>query len=590
MTDSWWPAPLAHIPNETPWEHEKVVVAEIRSFEDSPYPGQRRLFSALIPADELENSGAELSDIDFQVSTSGPHPVYDAETAYVPKFWVSAPKMPSERYEPLILAWTSHDKTALWPDPGFLMTYGLVQRPVRDGGLVWDDPEAPKTDIVFASAPAIWDSPRYTQHAHVSIAKDYLQDYLTLRNMVLVHIYWEQRWAKIDDDIEAKLGNESAVDLTCDGLTVHIGRAVNDKSKIFAQVWGHRIVGRPSSLPITEDPLDSEGLDWPGIEYPVTNAAAQSSGLLASVYVDDAVLATYEGRPQYEIHPESGSVSHGFQWSVGNCNRVGRNTIQIELKKLYEGNRPEVIRHWHGFAVAPPPRDAFPKILQEPNIGSRAKDLVWAFIELGERLADLAGAAGLSGLEEEKFVGFSGPVLEYHGWWKPPSIEKIARHVPLGLSLDSFLERCSSLNEFLIEGMNEKSLRSLLTAIGVPKDELSNLRPLKLLDKIVVIAQVADQTGLGIDGGIAEILERIKTDGTSPERPIDHLFALYDLRIAATHSATDKPTKVMATLEDRFGITPGEEGSGYGLILDKVYDALIAEITDAATKVRGLSS
>ena len=30
-------------------------------------------------------------------------------------------------------------------------------------------------------------------HAYVSIARDFLQDYLTLRHMALVQVYWEKR-------------------------------------------------------------------------------------------------------------------------------------------------------------------------------------------------------------------------------------------------------------------------------------------------------------------------------------------------------------------------------------------------------------
>jgi len=35
----------------------------------------------------------------------------------------------------------------------------------------------------------------------------------------------------------------------------------------------------------------------------------------------------------------------------------------------------------------------------------------------------------------------------------------------------------------------------------------------------------------------------------------------------------------------RFGITFGGQGSGFGAILDKIYDALSAQIADAATQI-----
>jgi hypothetical protein len=51
------------------------------------------------------------------------------------------------------------------------------------------------------------------------------------------------------------------------------------------------------------------------------------------VYVDDRVLADYEGREDFAVVPESGAVVFGYQWTVGYCSRVGRNLIRLELKK-----------------------------------------------------------------------------------------------------------------------------------------------------------------------------------------------------------------------------------------------------------------
>lgn len=126
--------------------------------------------------------------------------------------------------------------------------------------------------------------------------------------------------------------------------------------------------------------MDDKGLAWPGIDKPVTNSVARGLGTSDYIYVNDAVLANFEGRPEFIIHPESGLVSHGTQWSVGNCIRIGRDLIRLELKKLYEQAPPEIIRHWHDFAVAPVPMSAYPAILDQPNIATRAKDLTFAVV------------------------------------------------------------------------------------------------------------------------------------------------------------------------------------------------------------------
>src|SRR5215831_17621462 len=277
MADDWWPAPLAHVPTEDPWAEENVTAAEIKSFDERPHPGRRRAFTALVPIGEIDAVKAALANLDHGVSSSGPHPFYDEGRPFKPEFWVGAKDLPQKKYEPLILMWMSHNKTVLQPDPGLLMTYGLVPRAINGGTVYWDDPQAPRRDIVTVTAPSVWDFPLGT-HAYVSISKDYLQDYLTLRQMALVQIYWEIRWSTIDSEIEKRLNGQEGVNIDFLDHRLQLGRAMGDRDTIFAQVWGARILATPGGLPITEDPLDDEGLVWPGIEQPVTNEVATALG------------------------------------------------------------------------------------------------------------------------------------------------------------------------------------------------------------------------------------------------------------------------------------------------------------------------
>jgi hypothetical protein len=199
MSADWWPTLLAHIPKEAPWSDQHVVVAEIKSFDEKPHAGTRRTFAALVPLDELEAVKAALANLHHEVSTSGPHPYYSKDDPYQPWFGIEAIDLPSKRYEPLVLSWASHDLTVLQPEPGFLMTYGLMPRPRKDGFVYWDDPQEPRHGIVTVSPPSKWDFPLGTP-AYVAISRDFLQDYLTLRQMALVQVYFEQRWGFADDD------------------------------------------------------------------------------------------------------------------------------------------------------------------------------------------------------------------------------------------------------------------------------------------------------------------------------------------------------------------------------------------------------
>ena len=583
MSGDWWPVPLADLRDQDPWAANDVVVAEVRSFDERPHEGQRRTFSALVPVGEIDAVRQKLAELDHEVSTSGPHPFYDKDRPFNPRFWVEAINLPSKQYEPLVLPWSSHHTTVLQLDPGFLMTYGLVPRPGKAGAVHWDDPQAPRHNIATVSPPSVWDYP-LGSHAYVTVAKDALQDYLTLRQMALVQIFWEMRWAAIDADIRAKLGDQEGVNIDFPDRRFQIGRHMVEHGTIFAQVTGARVLAMPADLPISADPLDKEGLVWPGLRKPVTNAVARTLGLGEYVYVDDSVLADFEGRREFDVHPESGSVGHGTQWSVGFSARVGRNVVRVEAKKIYEGVPSHITRHWHRYAVAPVPMSAYPAILDEPNIGTRAKAVVFGVARLGEALARLASEVELPNVEPEEFVGLRRSALEYYGWWKNETTEPTARHVPLGLPVDGFLDRCMSLEKLIIEGLSEGNLRRTLQAMGAPAADIRDWRSLKLLDGIVRLAQLAHATGLSIADDGAELWGRLSTEGTVPAQPIANVFALRDTRLLKAHKASDRSLRLQNELE-RFGITPGEEAAGYGKILDQIYDRLAAELREATAKI-----
>ena len=232
-----------------------------------------------------------------------------------------------------------------------------------------------------------------------------------------------------------------------------------DPRVVIIEVSGGRVLAVPGPLPISNDPLEAEGLIWPGFDGSVSHARAMAMRPSDCVYVDDSVLADYEGRPDFVVVPESGAVSFGTQWTVGYCRRVGRNLIRLELKKLYEGVPAAVTQRWHKFAVEPSPHGAYPAILDEQNIGKRAKALTYAIVNLGENLAALARRVGLPELAPDSFVGLRRSDLDFRGWWKFRAAERIGRHVPLNMPVDVFLDRCLSINKLAVEGLVERSLR-----------------------------------------------------------------------------------------------------------------------------------
>jgi hypothetical protein len=580
MSKKFWPAPLAHIAKEDPWGEEDVVVAEVRHFGGEPRVGQRLMFSALVPMDKLEAVKKALSKLEHNVSTSGPHPSPYPGRIYAPKFWIDGGE---EEFEPLVLSWSSHDKTVLVLDPGFLMTYGLAPRSAAGGVVYWDDPAGPVHGVAKVDAPSVWKFPEGTDTA-VTVARDYLQDYLSLRGMALVQVFWEMRRGKIDEEIQRRLGDDEGVNIDLDDRRFQLGRDVQNGDYVYAQVWGARVVATAGRLPITENSLETEGLDWPGFDKAVTDAVAMGLGPTDFVYVSDRVLADYEGKPGYSISPKSGGVSFGTQWSVGFCRRVGRDLIRVELKKLYEGVPPRETRHWHKFAVPAPSAAKLPGLFEERNIAIRAEDVTYAVVGLGERLEELADAVGLQEMKAESFVGLRRAALDYSGWWTFETINPISRHARVDLTGDGFIDRCLHLDQVVREALKEAALRRLLVGLGVPQDDIAELQSMKLLDRLVCMAQVANKTGLSLVKNGAEIWRRLGKEGTEPKQPIVHMFALYDIRQLKAHAAQERYEELTEELE-RFGVGKGEEGAGYGKILDQVYDLLSKELTQAAKTI-----
>lgn len=132
-------------------------------------------------------------------------------------------------------------------------------------------------------------------------------------------------------------------------------------------------------------------------------------------------------------------MAHNGQFSY--CDRVGRDFIQLELKKLYEGVPPTITRNWHRFATSPQ-RGSYAALTRVPNVATRAKALTYALVTLGENLSALASAVRLHDLGPSSFVTLNRGDLDYRGWWTFPDPEAVARHVPRDMPVDAFLEKC----------------------------------------------------------------------------------------------------------------------------------------------------
>ncbi len=475
------------------------------------------------------------------------------------------------------------------PDQGFLMTYGLVPRLVqsKEGDVIhWDDPTTGHHDIVVAKMVSKFHYELQSE-ARVSIDRDYLRDYATVRNRSLVQVFYASNLGPLQAEEERLLCGSSMQEFKLKGRLVDIRIDLRDKTQLLAQVWGVRHLLDPAESPIIDGRWDYGELVWPGIEGVVTDSRA--SGMWDPVYVRDDVLRPYEEYPdRYSIHPESGAVSFGGQWSVGNCRRVLRDLIQVNLKKLYEGCPPEVVRHWHDYAVEPP-ADRLWEFDSVPNVASRSRRIVYALVAVGEALAALAARLTKESVSSEDFVKLSRRELDYNGWWKGPCVPPITRHVPLTMGQSAFGERCKDLNTLIVEGLSESKLRKLLAEMHVDSKLIKDLGSLKLLDTLVQLAIISRQSGLGLSD--CDELERRRKEAVAElpkgkflETPTATLFALYDLRINASHRSTD-----ISELMRKLGIDPMTTEVGWGEALDHLYDAIGAALEDISDLLCDLS-
>jgi len=581
VDEDWWPDSMRYLLEEDPWLHERVVVAERRSFNDPYYPGARIMWSALVTPDDLATLDGALINFDYDVDSTG-RPGPDAAGQLNPGFRITA--VAGDRRiacEPLVLGWESNNRTAMVLDPRFAMTYGLVPRALADGSIHWDDPAAPEYDVAIVDPPSVYADLRETG-ARAIVSRDHLQDYLTLRGMHLVQVRYENRRSERDDAADAFLGERERVVAKLTDREVDVARRREGGFSI--QIWAARLIAGPGTMPVTVDPLDHEGLRWPGVEEAVTHAVANRKRPWDRVFVRDDVLGDFEGRPGFTVHPESGAVTFGNQWGVGHSTRIGRDVIALELRKLYEGTPSRIIRHWNTHAVAPDQELAAAEGRDVPNVATRTKALVDLVVRLGEALAVLSAALGLPARAGAEFTRLDRAWLDYNGWSNDSHVEPVARHIPLSMPRDVFLVRCNALDKLVIEALAERHLRAIVRAIAPPHDDVDRLRGLKLLDRIVCQAQVAAAAGLRLGEAGAEVAARYRDDGTDPARPLSRVFALSDLRQVAGHRKEDVDAAVAAALA-RFGLDTAAAAAGWGTTLDAVYDGLAAELDRAVASL-----
>lgn len=576
MESKWLPKCLLHLNEPYLSEVDEMVI--IGQLSDAPcggYNGLREIYTVLVPASRLEEVLSNPGGIGSRVKSWGPRPIVDEGKSYNTGFWVEGPGGSDDRLEPIVVGWEYHNNTVMIPDNGLLMCYGLSPRILKEADrIIWDDLSHPEYGIITVKPLSHYDMHSNTG-ADVRINRKYLEDFASLKNCSVVAVYYEERRCKLDEEIEDILADKEGISLKQPGRRIDIVRdTYHGDDAILCRIWGCRLVMQPKHRPITEeqDP-ELEWTDYPGI---MTHDRAMKSGLLNYVYVSDQVLEAFEGKPEFEIHPTLGAVSYDGWWSLGYSHRIGRDYIAYELKKLYEGCPPSIIAHTHVFSVSKATAETQARLLGNKNIGTRTESLIKAYLDFGDALMSLSERYSLP-FEAEDIIGLQRQEVEYQGWYRVNSLKPLAYHAPLTMTRERFLDRCKDVWT-LFEGLKEKTLRRLMNSIGISDEETKDMKSLKLMSTVLQLCSIANETGLDITKQKDEVCKRWNKDIRLNE--LTPLFALFDLRTAASHElGSDEARKVRSAIEC-FDLHEDDMKEGWGNALDKIYDSIATNITN----------
>lgn len=346
---------------------------------------------------------------------------------------------------------------------------------------------------------------------------------------------------------------------------VLLRRRQHDEHTLRMEITGYRLL-LPEESRNPDQPAFS-GHDWKGINGPVNGYRARFEMGLAHAHVSDDVLAIYENDESYQVYPHSGSVRYASQWSVGHCERVGRNAIKVELKKLYEGTPYEVIDHWNKFSIDPDGINT-----SAENIEQKASRLIRNYFLFARLTSALFNKLINTTFTAMDVVNIDQEHMQQTGWQEFPLYDAIAAHVPASkFSKDQFLARCKKLYMLLGENLVQRNIRTLVKQLGFPNTETSAMGSIRLLELIIKYLKLAEESGLDPLNDRQAIIDRIAE--LKDYQSIPELIELNAIRQLDAHHSSDSRTKLYNSLKI-FGINANALSNNYATATDQVYDRL----------------
>ena len=540
-------------------EGEHITVAELKTIDKNGFKETIDINTALVSPSLI--SKIKSSHVNPYVNLSGAY--YREDYEYKPSFSLYLSKSSGlKKAEPLVVSWCSGNHTTFMIDQGFLSAFKLSPRLLKDE-ILWDDLKEPAYDVVKIKPLSEYEFSIYS-NAYVKIKKDYLETYLAFRKKVAVQVFTIKRDIAIDEEISILLKNRKYFIEEFKQFEIRISRFDHKEDIAHLEINGFKILLENSENNDEEEKI--AGHYWKGIDGLVTDWRARHEMPFEYIYVSDKVLALYETDENYEVHPLSGSVSYRNQWAVTHCNRVGKNAIKIDVKKLYEGNRYTVIDYWNKFSIHSS------EIVEGENIAEKAERITKKFFLFGQIFTDLFNHLFDLNYSSKDLIGLDEKSIEYTGWSEFPEFKAISQHIDLkSFSKEQFISRCKKLYILLGENLKEKPLRRIVDILGFPVSETEKLRSIKLLELIITFLKIAEESGLHPINNKETLVERVLENKNF--NALLELSNVNSIRQLDAHKINDSKTRFHKALVE-LGIQPGAISNNYADAIWKVYDRI----------------
>jgi hypothetical protein len=552
-----------------------MTLAEIRCIREYGITGTSRIYTAFVPTAELART--------LRLKARERWPMQVSDTAWGEReFRIIAPS--GARLEPLVYGWTSHNRTVLAPNPNWLAFLGLVPsiRTADEPRIDWNDLEVPAYGVVRVSAVSKYEGPDELSGARVEVLRSYADRLAFERHGAIVAVYYEQRSLAHDTELEARLGGEEALYCELPGRTIEIKRTHDREFPYFVAAWGVRLLLKPPRRITSSDDDPKPALTWPGFPNVIDGNRAFMMRTTNRVYVRDEVLQAWEDRDEFEVDPIDGGIDYEGRWQLTFSNRVGRDYFSYELKKVYEGIPSAVTRHVHRFAVEPQVALDQERLLGNDNIGTRADKLIAAFHYLAAAIEQVGTTVGVD-LDDEKIAKPTLKKTEYYGWWTMTEFKALGYRAPRAMSRIDFFRRTVTVAA-LIERFQERALRRIAVAIGIPSKQLKELNTIHLLGMLAVIGDLAHESGLTLSDAAGDLASRWNRDLRVAAVKI--LFAGRDLRDLASHATEPSAQPRIETNLRDIGIDPDEHRDGWGEAVDRLYEQTTESLGEIARLLR----